>query len=149
MDRRPDRGCSLDRSIIFPVLISLGPVLSRRFCSLETGLPSTTILVNIVQFNLFLSQNLTVLGGLGLILEGYIRGTKSLVQTGLNHKDQSLCSLFQSSVLSSLVFSSLFRSWSSPVSVFFQSWTLGTGLPRTTYHGPSANPKWWLRKKQV
>jgi hypothetical protein len=41
MDRRPDRGCGLDRSIIFPVLIGLGPVRSRFFCSLGTGLPST------------------------------------------------------------------------------------------------------------
>jgi hypothetical protein len=41
MDRRPDCGCGLDWSIIFPVFIGLGPVWSQLFCSLETGLPST------------------------------------------------------------------------------------------------------------
>jgi hypothetical protein len=41
MDRRPDRGCGLDRSIIFPVLIGYGPVQSQYFSSLETG-PSNT-----------------------------------------------------------------------------------------------------------
>jgi hypothetical protein len=42
MDRRPDRGCGLDRSIKFPVFIGYGPVRSRSFSSLETG-PSNTI----------------------------------------------------------------------------------------------------------
>jgi hypothetical protein len=42
MDRRPDRSCGLDRSIIFPVLISYGLVWSRSFFSLETGPSNTT-----------------------------------------------------------------------------------------------------------
>jgi hypothetical protein len=42
MDRRPDRGCGLDRSWYFPVLIGYGPVQSRSFASLVTGLPNTT-----------------------------------------------------------------------------------------------------------
>jgi len=42
MDRGPDRGYGLDRSWEFPVLISLGPVRSRSFSSLETGPSNTT-----------------------------------------------------------------------------------------------------------
>jgi len=41
MNRGPDRSCGLWRSWEFSVLRGLGPVRSRFFSSLETGLPST------------------------------------------------------------------------------------------------------------
>jgi len=41
-DRRPDRSCGLYQSSEFPVLTGLGPVQSQFFCSLKTGLPSTS-----------------------------------------------------------------------------------------------------------
>ena len=85
--------------------------------------------MNIVQFNLFLSQILTVLSGLGLILEGYIGGTNSLVQTGLNRKDRSFAvfdSQNQKTRTAGLVFSSLSLVW-------FQSFcSLETGLSNTS-----------------
>src|SRR5882762_3072986 len=41
MDRRPDRGCGLNRSLKFPVLTGYGPVRSRSFSGPRTGLPNT------------------------------------------------------------------------------------------------------------
>jgi len=76
---------------------------------------------------------LTILSDLGLILEGQIGGTNSLVQTGLNHKDQSmktgLFAVFDSQKskdwTAGLVFSSLGPVW-------LQSFcSLETGLPNT------------------
>jgi hypothetical protein len=41
LDRGPDRGLGLFRSINIPVFSGSGPVQSRSFSSPETGLPST------------------------------------------------------------------------------------------------------------
>jgi hypothetical protein len=41
LDRGPDRGLGLFRSISFPVISGSVPVQSRFFSGFETGLPST------------------------------------------------------------------------------------------------------------